>query len=283
MVHKTHQKAIYMITDGTVSSFKTWFDDYTKSFYSGNPQDQQNIELKEFHTRRVCKEILDVGNALDLNGEDLNLAEVMALFHDIGRFEQYARYGTFSDLKSEDHAILGVKVLRKTGVLEMLGPSTADLILRCIAYHNRAFLPEDESVRCLFFARLLRDADKLDILRVVTDYYQRKTGDRNGAIELDLPDTLDISPEIYEDLLAKKIVKTEYLKTLNDFKLLQMGWVFDVNFLRTFQLIQERHYIEMIRDALPRSKKISEIYVTVRSYLEEHAKNVQGSTGSLNQ
>jgi hypothetical protein len=72
--------------------------------------------------------------------------------------------------------------------------------------------------------------------------------------------------------LAKKIVKTEYLKTLNDFKLLQMGWVFDVNFSRTFQLIHERHYIEMIRDALPRSKKISEIYLTVRSYLEEHAK-----------
>lgn len=272
MRHKTHQKAICMIKKETITELKTWFTEYTKAFQSGTPEDQRNIELKEAHTRRVCGEILDIGDTLGLNGEDLHLAEVMALFHDIGRFEQYTRYGTFSDLKSEDHAILGVKVLRKTGVLEMLGPSTADLIIRCIAYHNRAFLPEDESARCLFFARLLRDADKLDILRVVTDYYQRKTGDRNGAIELGLPDTSDISPEIYMDLLAKKIVKTEYLKTLNDFKLLQMGWVFDVNFSRTFQLILERHYIEMIRDALPRSKKISEIYLAVRSYLEEHAK-----------
>ncbi|OPX38947.1 MAG: hypothetical protein B1H12_01110 [Desulfobacteraceae bacterium 4484_190.2] len=71
--------------------------------------------------------------------------------------------------------------------METLDQSTADLIMRCVAYHNRAFLPEDESERCLFFARLLRDADKLDILRVVTDYYQRKAGDRNGAIELGLP------------------------------------------------------------------------------------------------
>jgi putative nucleotidyltransferase with HDIG domain len=265
-----------MIKKETVSSFKTWFDDYAKSFYSGIPEDQRNIELKEAHTRRVCGEILDIGNTLGLDDEDLHLAEVMALFHDIGRFEQYSHYGTFSDLRSVDHAILGVKVLRKTGVLEMLDHSTADLILRCIAYHNRAFLPEDESARCLFFARLLRDADKLDILRVVTDYYQRKSGDRNGAIELGLPDTLDISPEIYESLLAKEIVKTEYLKTLNDFKLLQMGWVFDVNFSRTFQLIHERHYIELIRDALPRSKTISEIYFTVRSYLEEHVKMFKG-------
>jgi hypothetical protein len=164
-----------------------------------------------------------------------------------------------------------VKVLRKTGVLEVLDQSTADLIMRCVAYHNRAFLPEDESERCLFFARLLRDADKLDILRVVTDYYQRKTGGRNGAIELGLPDTPEISTEICADLMAKKIVNIVYVKTLNDFKLLQMGWIFDVNFSRTFQLIRERHYVEMIRDALPRSEKVSEIYSTVRSYLKEHA------------
>ena len=166
--------------------------------------------------------------------------------------------------------MLGVKVLRKTDVLEVLDQSTADLIMRCVAYHNRAFLPKDESERCLFFARLLRDADKLDILRVVTDYYQRKTGDRNGAIELGLPDTPEISPEIYADLMAKKIVNIAYLKTLNDFKLLQMGWIFDVNFSRTFQLIRERHYVEMIRDALLPSEKVSEIYSTVQPYLKEH-------------
>lgn len=258
-----------MITEETVSSFKTWFADYLKSFQTGSPEYQQNIELKEAHTRRVCMEILEIGNSLGLNDEDLCLAEVMALFHDIGRFDQYARYGTFSDLKSEDHAMLGVTLLRKTGVLEVLDQSSAELILRAIGYHNKAFLPKEESEQCLFFARLLRDADKLDILRVVTDYYQRKTGDRNGAIELGLPDTPEISSEICEDLLAKRIVKTEYLKTLNDFKLLQMGWVFDVNFCRTFELIRERGYMEIIRNALPWSEKISEIYFTVRSYLKE--------------
>jgi putative nucleotidyltransferase with HDIG domain len=254
----------------TVTTLREWFADYVGTFQSGNPEDQQNIELKKAHTRRVCMEILEIGNSLGLNDEDLCLAEVMALFHDIGRFDQYARYGTFSDLKSEDHAMLGVTVLRKTGVLEVLDRSSAELILRAIGYHNKAFLPKDESERCLFFSRLLRDADKLDILRVVTDYYRRQPGDRNGAIELELPDTPEISMEVYEDLLAKRIVKTEHLKTLNDFKLLQMGWVFDVNFCRTFELIRERRYMEMIRNALPWSEKISKIYFTVRSYLKEH-------------
>ena len=265
-----HRKAICMIDHGTVSAFKTWFAAYTKTFKSVNFKDQQNIHLKEAHTRRVCEEILDIGNSLGLEGEDLCVAEVMALFHDIGRFEQYKRYGTFVDLKSEDHAMLGVKVLRKEGVLNKLDQSTADLILQGIVYHNRAFLPKDESDRCLFFAKLLRDADKLDIWRVVTDYYQRKTEDRNGVIELGLPDTPEISPEVCADLMAKRIVNIGYLKTLNDFKLLQMGWVFDVNFYRTFELIQERRYLEMILNALPLSEKITEIYLTVQSYLKEH-------------
>jgi putative nucleotidyltransferase with HDIG domain len=259
-----------MIDHGTVSAFKTWFAEYTKTFKPGNFEDQQNIHLKEAHTWRVCAEILDIGNSLGLNGDDLRVAEVMALFHDIGRFEQYARYGTFVDLKSEDHAMLGVKVLRKTGVLNMLDESTADLIVRGIVYHNRAFLPKDESDRCLFFAKLLRDADKLDIWRVVTDYYQWEKEDHNGVIELGLPDTPEISPEVCADLMAKRIVNIGYLKTLNDFKLLQMGWIFDVNFYRTFELIQERRYLEMLHDALPQTKKVSEIYLTVQSYLKEH-------------
>ncbi len=195
-----------MINQGTVSAFKTWFAEYIRTFESGDPEYQRNIELKEAHTRRVCLEILDIGNNLCLNGEDLHLAEVMALFHDIGRFEQYARYGTFYDLRSEDHAVLGVKVLRKTGVLEVLDQSTADLILRCVAYHNRAFLPEYESERCLFFARLLRDADKLDILRVVTDYYQQAIveGELNVPIKNGILTEDHIFAELHEIMNSEK-------------------------------------------------------------------------------
>lgn len=262
-----------MMDDGTVSELKTWFVEYTKTFKQETFEDQQNIQLKEAHTKRVCEEILDIGNSIGLNGNDLRMAEVMALFHDIGRFEQYARYKTFVDLKSEDHAVLGAKVLRKTGVLNILDKSTADLIVRGIVYHNRASLPKDESERCLFFAKLLRDADKLDIWRVVTEYYQRKKENHNGVIELGLPDIPEISPEVCEDIMAKRIVNIGDLKTLNDFKLLQMGWIFDVNFCRTFELIQERRYLEMLHDALPQTKKVSALYLTVTSYLKEHCQS----------
>ncbi len=261
-----------MTCQDTLPGLKAWFSDYVKKFLSGDPDYRRNIELKIDHTRRVCEEILDVGKSLGLSSEDLCLAEITALFHDIGRFEQYARYGTYRDLVSEDHAVLGVTVLKENQVLEKLELPDSELVLRTVSYHNRAVLPEDETERCLFFSRLLRDADKLDIWRVVTDHYTQKSGSRNGTIELDLPDTPEISETVCEDLMSGRLVRVGCLRTLNDFKLLQMGWIFDVNFPRTFRLVRERAYLKIIRDNLPASAKVSEIFSKVQSYLEERCR-----------
>ena len=62
------------------------------------------------------------------------------------------------------------------------------------------------------------------------------------------------------------------VKTLNDFKLLQIGWVYDINFPRTFQIVRENGYLEMIRDALPEtSVRVAEIYQQARTHLERNS------------
>jgi putative nucleotidyltransferase with HDIG domain len=252
-----------------VEEFKNWFAGYVQKFKSGNPEWQPNIILKEKHTILVCKEILGIGRKIGLSNEDLRLAEVVALFHDIGRFEQFARYQTFVDRNSVNHAMLGVKILKETGVLNRLDKSLRDLILRVILYHNRFALPQKGSEKCLLFAKLLRDADKLDIWRVLTDYYRQENGRRNAAIELDLPDTPGISSDVYKDLMDRRVVNFAHLKNLNDFKLLQIGWIYDINFMQTLQDVQERGYLEMIRDVLPKSEKIAEIFNVLQAYINE--------------
>lgn len=257
------------MNEETVEELETWFASYVQKFKSGDPSWRPNIILKEEHTRRVCREILGIGRKIGLSDEDLHLAKVIALLHDIGRFEQFARYQTFVDLNSVNHALLGVKILKKTGVLNRLDKSLRDLILRVILYHNRFALPKNETGKCLLFAKLLRDADKLDIWRVLTDYYRQEDGKRNAAIELDLPDTPGISSDVYRDLMGGRIVNIRHLKNLNDFKLLQIGWIYDINFVQTLQCVQERGYLEMIRDVLPKSKKIAEIFNVLKTYISE--------------
>lgn len=250
---------------------KSWFDDYIQQFFSYDPIIQENIDLKARHTRRVCEEIVDIGENLDLSKEDLSIAEVCALLHDIGRFEQYSHYRTFSDYRSEDHAALGVKVIKSNRILNNLESTVADIILRVVGYHNRVSLPVGEKDCCIFFLKLLRDADKLDIWRVVTNYYQNSKNNRNQSIELDLPDIDHVSDPVYKALMNGELAQMGDLKTLNDFKLLQIGWIYDVNFPRTFQIVREREYLEKILDALPqKSIRVTEIYKRARAYLKRN-------------
>ncbi len=254
-----------------VAYLKKWFHSYAKSYRSNDPARQRNIDLKEKHTLRVCREITEISRDLGLNKDEQCLSEMIALFHDIGRFEQYARYNTFLDSRSLNHAEFGVKILREKGVLNPLDPSSRELILKAISYHNRATLPRHEDEACLFFSRLLRDADKLDIWRVVTEYYRHKAngGGQNNAIELDLPDTPGVSYEVYRGLMAQKIVDIRSMENLNDFKLLQVGWVYDVNFVPTFRRLRQKGYLDVIRKTIPESDAIREIFATVESYLDE--------------
>jgi len=196
---------------------KNWFEDYTAGFYSDEPIIQQNIMLKVEHTRRVCEAILIIGGSLDLSSENLSIAEICALLHDIGRFEQYKRYRTFSDHKSKDHAELGVDVIQNLHVLDGLEPEIAEMIIRTVKFHNRMTLPEKQTSRGLLFLKLLRDADKVDIWRVVTEYYHRSGNQRNRFIELDLPDEPQVSDAVCNALMNKTLVQMTDLKTLTDF------------------------------------------------------------------
>jgi len=263
-------KAKIVINENDVHYFEDWFFHYVQTFKDGGKDFQENIILKENHTMQVCKEILNIGKQIGLNDDELRLSKVIALFHDIGRFEQYTRFKTFLDKKSVNHAELGVKILKDNNVLDRLDESMQYLILQTISYHNRAALPEKETDTCLFYTKLLRDADKLDIWRIVTDYYTQNNSKQNVALELELPNTPGISDEVYQDMINMRIVDIKNVKNLNDFKLLQMGWVFDVNFNSTFHSIQSRHYIETIGNVLQKSKDIQNVIEIVQLYLCNH-------------
>ena len=264
------------ISPEQVETCKKRFQSVVDSYKHGS--DIENIVLKETHTKRVYQEIMFLGTELGLGEKQLCLAQITALFHDIGRFEQYARYQTFMDRQSENHAILGVKALKKLKGLNFLEKSLKSLVFRIILYHNRAVLPPKETPICLFFSKLLRDADKLDIWRVVTDYYCQKDRGRNKTIELDLPDTPGISKNVSKCLMNQTIVDINQISSLNDLKLLQIGWIFDLNFRPAFKAVQSRRYLEMIFEALPPSKEIRLISNMVFAYLEKQNLNNEHAT-----
>lgn len=262
--------AKFKITEDIVSGFRNWFVKYINSFNVSDADMQHSFMLKKHHSLRVCKEIIHIANRIGMDREQLLLAETCALFHDIGRFEQYFRYRTFVDGKSENHADLAVKVLRENMTLDILDKHPRDIIIKAILYHNRLQIPTGEDEAVTLFSRLLRDADKLDILNLITDYYRKSDAARNSAIELDLPDTPEISRDVMECITGGNLVDSRLMKSLNDFKLLKMGWVYDINFKPSLETIRDRRYLQIIRDALPSpSDDADKAYSIVSRILEE--------------
>lgn len=258
-----------MIDEQMLTGYRKWFTEYAATFRTGELEYDRNIIIKEDHTARVCQEITYIGQNIGLNRHDLLLAETMALFHDVGRFEQYVKFGTFADHLSVNHAEFGVEIMNDKQVLDSLDPEERKLILRAILYHNRRDLPIDETDACLRYAKMLRDADKLDIWQVFADYYRHGGEKENSVLIHNFPDTPGISPEIHAELVAARIANYSDVKNLNDFKLLQVGWVYDINFPPTFRRVHDRGYLDSIRSALPDSEQIDQVFFAAQAYLND--------------
>ena len=248
-------------------SIQSWFEQYIEQFYSNDPAFQRNIELKRNHSRKVWRNAADLGKSIHLDENDQLIIETASLLHDVGRFEQFRQYGTFSDKKSVNHGWLGVEVLKKKDILRDLNEGEREDIYTAILNHNKKEVPEDEDQRKLTFIKLLRDADKLDIWRLVTDYYCGN-GETNNTLQLDLPDEPDISQANIDDLLNGRMADLRNLRTLNDFKLLQISWVYDLNFDRSFQILKEKGYLVTIFDSLSQTEDVQKVRAMVEGYLE---------------
>ena len=121
--------------------FRRWFFEYVNKLFSPDSFIQENIELKIEHTGRVCKNILLLAKSEKMSEKECMLAEAIALFHDLGRFEQFIKYKTFRDSESENHAVMGVKILNKERILSRLSGDEENLILKAVEYHNLMKIP----------------------------------------------------------------------------------------------------------------------------------------------
>lgn len=240
--------------------FKEWFVEYVRSFYTADDDFlNQNIRLKECHTFRVCKEMRELAAALEMDAGDTLLAETIALFHDVGRFPQFQQYRTYKDTISENHCRLALTVLCQHHVLAQLSEEERTLIETAVEFHGVKDLPELDE-RTGHFAKMIRDVDKIDIFELlVTNYRILAETPEKFTWELEYPDTPDCNPAIIEAILKNQKISYEQLQTVNDAKLLQIGWVFDIYFDYSLQQIYDRGYLQAIIDLLPQTDAVKQV------------------------
>jgi hypothetical protein len=249
------------------------FTGYARSFYTEDPFVHENIVLKEDHTHRVCSFARCIASSIGLCRHDIDCAYLSALFHDIGRFKQFAKYQTFRDNLSENHASLGIRVIEKKSFLKSLSPEDRILVVEAVRNHNRISVDENLDERIKLHARILRDSDKLDIIALHLDYFERRKLIKNAALEAFFPDEPGYTSEIIDLIMQSAQIPHTLRKNYNDFILTQLSWLLDLNFPFSLSYVLEHNYARKILIHLPEDDTIVKAVDHVLSEIIRRQKN----------
>ena len=195
------------------------------------------IDLKINHTFRVKDLCIRISKFLGLNEEEQQLASLCGLLHDIGRFEQKKKYNSYKDSVTIDHGDLGVEVLKNNNFIDKFSKDNHDTILKSVKYHNKYRVPNTLSDKNRLFTNITRDADKLDILYLVSE---KKLSVKTENSKM--------SNKVYNDLLNGKPIKKVSLKTKADQIAIRIGFIFDINYKISYKIIKKKEYIDKIID-----------------------------------
>lgn len=245
---------------------KKQFKKYIQNY---NPEDEQ-IKIKIAHIERVAINSRKIAEGLKLNSEDIELAELIGLLHDIGRFEQIRIYHTFLDKDSINHGEYGVYVLFEQGLIRtFVEDSQYDQIIKtAILNHNKPRIGKNLTERELLHSRIIRDADKTDI------YYILRDGDTKAIWgKEDFSDDM-ISDKIYKQFLEDKVINYKDVKTSADLLMCHFAYVYDLNYKEAIKIIKENKYIDELYERFTfKDEKTLERYKTIyketKKYLEE--------------
>jgi hypothetical protein len=243
---------------------------FAREHFPVDGQDRANMALKLDHCLRVFQEAETITIRECLPSSATRRSLWAALFHDVGRFPQYATHKTFDDRKSTDHGRLGVRILKRRDLLTALDEQDRKAVLAAVVLHNKRFLPPDLPDWATIPARVVRDADKLDIFRVMLEHLRPGARD-NPVVTLELRDEPGVCTDVLVDqILAGKLGDYARMRTLNDFRLLLCSWAFDLHFPASRKAVQDRGYLNELLDELPDLPKIRRVREAVLSALERN-------------
>lgn len=249
------------------------FAAYARRFYSGEAEHDRHQDLKAEHSREVFAHAKGIAEAEAVFLADTGLSRALllaALYHDLGRFRQYDVYGTFSDAVSVNHAHLAVREVKRLRLLEGEEPRIRRLVLAGVVLHNRFALSPAMEADALAVAKAVRDADKLDILRVLAAHL---TGDGpvDPVIVLHTEPSPRVSPAMLDAFIHRRSGSYADLATTTDFKLLVCGWLYDLNYAFSRKTAVREGHLVRILDSLPETGELRPLVAAYRKDLAAHA------------
>ena len=229
-----------MIKKMNKEHIKNTFKDYVEAYDATDSK----IALKIAHTYRVAELSDQIAESLNLNDKDRELAWTIGMLHDIARFEQVRIYGTFNDSMSVDHAEFGADLLFSEGLIDRfeIDKNWYPTIEVAIRNHNKYRLPAGLSERDLTFCKIIRDADKIDIIRV--NYETPMEEIYNTSKEVLVNDS--ISDQVFNAFFEESAINHSLKQTTIDRLVGHVSLCFELEYDKSRELLLKQGYLEKL-------------------------------------
>lgn len=245
-----------------IEKSKEEFIKYTENYDLTNDK----IKGKQIHSLRVMEISRKIAEGLELSQEEINLATLIGLLHDIARFEQYTRYNTFKDLESIDHGDFGAEILQKE-IRKYIETNQYDnIIIKAVKNHNKYKIEDGLTEKEELFSQIVRDADKIDIFyESVVMFWKGKEKQVEESI---------ISKNTIEQFENFVQIKSQKNETEIDNVIRVIAFIFDINFKSSFQILKEEDYINKILNRYDfndeyTKQKVEEIRTIANKYVQD--------------
>ncbi|MBQ2632045.1 MAG: HD domain-containing protein [Kiritimatiellae bacterium] len=220
------------------------YDAYVDTFRMADGRLPELMQLKRTHTAFVVRNAEAIADGEGFSAWERSAAVAAALLHDTGRYEQLRRFNTFRDSDSVDHAVFSHDIVREKGWLAGESPAFASAVLAAVLDHNRRALPSGMDALTEVASHTVRDADKLDIFRVLENQVEHTDWRSDSRAFWNLSVSAPPNPDVVSCIENGRPVDYQSIRSLADFVLIQVGWmVSELHFATARRLCAERGHL----------------------------------------
>jgi len=252
-----------------LSHIRKWYLEYTRKYAREDGSMHLILQLKLDHSVRVASDCRDMATELLWPADDVMTAEATGVLHDVSRFEQFSKHGTFLDHKSFNHGERGYEIVVESGILDACSPKEKTAILNSIRYHNRRNIEAEMDADSMRFLKLIRDADKLDIIQIVNDTIRSNRHKEYPEILCHVSPDGGATPALIEEIRKHGYGSYEHVKTMTDMNLMRMTWVYNMNYLPALKRLADRRLLEQLDDTMPDDPDVRELMERAQRFVAE--------------
>ena len=235
------------------------FEEYIKTI----DMNSAYAKAKYFHSLKSMDLANQIATNLNVfNEEEITIIELIALFHDIGNFNEVNYNNGVDD--DEDITMKSINILFDDGIIRKIIQDTQydNMIKLAIFCHNKEGLPKNISEKMVIVCNIMKDVHNIEEVRMTYNYPF-------------VDNRINVYPssDVYNDFKLYRGIDKAIVNNNADSILAILSGIYNLNFNYSYNILIEKDYVSKLIDSLMfNDKKIEKFFGQIKLALNSYIK-----------